>query len=110
MAKFAVGEVCVLVNTRHPQFNGELGTVLALPQSWYWTCPHIGWESGSPMVVGPNEYVVETQFGCGRVTEDKMRKLPPDDHADDTSEDPGLTRLKKLLEQDALKSPKPVKA
>lgn len=51
------------------------------------------------------DYVIEDEASAlcwAEANEKHLRKLPPDDHADDSTEEPGLTRLKKLLEQDTV--------
>lgn len=106
MAKFAVGEIALHV--------GQCGI----------EC--LGWGAGERIRVigvGPFkkgdevdglilsydcEYVVEDEASArywAEANEKHLRKLPPDDNqaaTRDATEEPGLTRLKKLLEQDTV--------
>jgi hypothetical protein len=105
MAKFEVGEKCLAYKKSHELWVEA--TITALPGK-YPAAPDVyeidvpGW----PNMIKPHFGTLWTAYECN------LRKIPPDSDtkADDTSEDPGLTRIKKLLEQDAVKQPKPVKA
>lgn len=113
MAKFAVGDLVQVIACNIPQDRyliGKQGVVTGLGQ----------WAHGDTIRDGRcnspdgGEILVQL-YGhhCENVWhEHELRKLPPDDHAADTTEEPGLTRLKKLLEQDTVphKQPKREKA
>lgn len=111
MAKFAVGDLVEVISCDIPHeqfFVGMRGEVKAVGK----------WRRGERIRGG-----VALSYDGGEVVvqlvghdsenlwhEYELRELPPDSHADDTTEDPGVTRLKKLLKQDAVKVKKPATA
>lgn len=105
MAKFAVGDLvevisCDVPNEQH--FVGMKGEVVALGK---WKRGDI-WNGYICRAETGGEIAVRLIDGCFTGWhENELRKLPGDD-----AEDPGLTRLKKLLIQDAPKVKQPVKA
>ena len=107
MAKFAVGESVVLLDSPTnitDYIMGDKLEILACPG--YKKCPCCGRLAGNSKFYS----VRKIGFECAACPEHKLGKLPPDDHADDkdTTEDPGLTRLKKLLKHETESHKKPI--
>ena len=114
MAKFAVGETALWIG---PRSYGAENNAYEEPVKVIWVGfkpEDTNWAEGYYDVYGSwPDYTIEWSNGnTGVCGEQHLRKLPPDSHADNTTEDPGVTRIKKLLEQDqpVHKQPKPVKA
>lgn len=105
MAKFAVGEIALFVKPTSKR-NGKRVEIIGVGP----------FKIGEPdpfipgmFILFDHDYAVKVEgeeiIGGLAVQEKNLRKLPPDSDSQGrtTSEDPGVTRLKKLLEQDATK-------
>lgn len=104
MAKFEIGELCLDVtdSTTNTQFVAKYGTIievtiLSLPGRDR-AASRPGW-NGSDWVPACNYEAMLPDGTSVGMPEYCLRKRPPDNHADAT-EDPGLTRLKRALQQD----------
>lgn len=106
--KFSVGEIAEIVspleitNPKFPYRGGDRVTVTACGPG----LPSLKADGTE----GTRDYYIDGGKGVAAIDEPDLRKLPPDSHADDSTEDPGVTLVKKLLEQDAVKVKRPVKA
>lgn len=101
MAKFAVGEIAL-----HTTTNTKVKIMAVGPWKYGEKCSLVNVGDGIAKAISCNDdyaaYFFEDDGLTWYVDEKYLRKLPPDDHADDATEEPGLTRLKKLLEQDTV--------
>lgn len=94
MARFAVGEIVKIVKARYPENIGIIAKIEGVQEDGF-LVEH--W--GEPC------YFIDHPGRGWYSPESNLRKLPPDDDQPanrDTTEDPGLTRLKKLLKQDTM--------
>lgn len=112
MAKFAVGDLARYIG---PAVFGlspyHIGLVVTIEAIGAGNSPFLIAERVAEKFPGEQVYKVRwpDDGKAGVIPEKYLQPMPPDSHTDTTTEDPGLTRLKKLLKQDAITPKQPVK-